>query len=109
YKRVRWRAVCIIRAEQGPEWQHECLSGAECDVNMAGRAVPRSVGNGHEHDMVVDDGIAVSINRNGEYAEGPALINLVPAGGGFPEGMRVSVHSCKYRCRRTQAKERDGG
>ena len=61
------------------------------DVNVTGGAVARSIGNGHEHDVAIDDGIAVLINRDGEFTEGPALINFDPAGGGFTEGMRVSV------------------
>ena len=64
---------------------------------MTGRAVARSIGNRHEHDVAVDNGITILINRDGEFAEGPALIDFNPAGGGFPEGMGISVYSCKYR------------
>src|SRR5207244_11919970 len=103
-KRVGGRAVRIDRAELDPKWQHECLTRVESDVNMTGRAVSRSVRKGHEDGMRGNDGIAVSINRDGDYAEGPPLINLIPTGKGSPERMRVAVHSCKYRGCHPQAK-----
>jgi hypothetical protein len=71
---------------------------------MTGRAVARSVREGHKHDMRGNDGIAVSINWNGEDTEVPALINLIPLRKGSPKRVRVSVHSCKHLCRQAQAK-----
>src|SRR6266404_3920049 len=95
HKRVGWRAVGIVCAKQDPKWQHECLPGVESHVNVTGRAIAGGVGNGHEHDMRRYDGIAVSINWDGETAEHPALINLVPRRSSFSEPMKVSVHPCK--------------
>jgi len=105
-KRIGRRAVGVVRAEFDPEGQHERLASVERHVNMTGRAVARSVREGHEDDMRGNDGIAVSINWNGEYAEEPALINLIPPSEGFPKCMRVSGHSCKHLCCQAQAKQR---
>src|ERR1700731_213912 len=107
HKRVGRGAIGIVEANQDPERKHERLSAAEGDVQMAGRAVARSVGNREEHDMGLDNGIAIAINRDSEFADGPALINLIPTGKGCPECMRVSGYSCKYR--RCQAQAKQGG
>ena len=87
----------LADAVQHPKWQHECLPGVESHVNVTGRTIARGVRQGHKHDMRRYDGIAVSINWDGESAEGPALINLIPRSDRFSERMRVSVDPGKYR------------
>ena len=98
-KRIRRRAVGVVRAEFDPQGQHERLASVERHVNMTGRAVARSVREGHEHDMRGNDGIAVSINWNGEYTEEPSAhkSHSTPARV-FPKCMRVSGHFSANTC-----------
>ena len=80
HKRVGWRTVSVVCAEEHPEREHEALPLRECDVDMTGRPVPGDVGQRHEHDIREDNSVAIGVSLDSYRAEAPTLISGVVNG-----------------------------